>query len=207
MLLKHMDAVSAALAEISERHGGKRDFLDVGCGDGTRTIVFDDGTRVVNGCDFKDRLAPSARGRVRLLTADILKDGLPYEDSSFDMLLSFDVIEHLPDPDALLHEMRRVLKPGGVMVISTPNRNRPYGVILSMLGKRSFPYGEKKADDPYCQHIREYTANELMAALKGAGFNVQRSNRVFYGVTGWYGIKSCMQMPFFHNMIFECGKG
>ena len=207
MLSTHMDAVMAALSEISKRHGNKRDFLDAGCGDGTRTLVFDDGARNINGCDFKDWLAPPAKGRVSLLTADILKDGLPYEDSSFDMLLSFDVIEHLSQPESLLEEMKRVLRPDGVMVISTPNRRRPYGVLLSILGKRSFPYGEKKADDPYAQHVREYTYREFRDALEGAGFQVMRSNRVFYGVTGWYGVKSCVSLPLFHNMIFECGKG
>ncbi|HEY4706430.1 MAG TPA: methyltransferase domain-containing protein [Thermodesulfobacteriota bacterium] len=207
MLATHMDAVRAALTEISLKHGGRREFLDAGCGDGTRTLLFDDGTRNINGCDFKDWLAPSARGRVRLLTADIMKDGLPYEDGSFDLLLSFDVIEHLARPEALLYEMRRVLRPDGVMVVSTPNRRRPYGVVLSMLGKRSFPYGEKKDSDPYAQHIREYTAGELRDALAGAGFSVIRANRVFYGITGWYGVKSCMSLPLFHNMIFECRKG
>ena len=47
---------------------------------------------------------------------------LPFDDGEFDVVLSFDVFEHIPDSDAHLREVRRVLKPGGLYLLQTPNK-------------------------------------------------------------------------------------
>ena len=56
---------------------------------------------------------------------------MPIKDSFFDIVLSFDVLEHIPDVDAHLSEVRRVLKPGGLYLFQTPNKltNVPFEII------------------------------------------------------------------------------
>jgi ubiquinone/menaquinone biosynthesis C-methylase UbiE len=56
---------------------------------------------------------------------------MPIKDSFFDIVLSFDVLEHIPDVDAHLSEVRRVLKPGGFYLFQTPNKltNVPFEIL------------------------------------------------------------------------------
>lgn len=69
-----------------------------------------------------------------------------FEDNQFDTVVSFQVIEHIPDDDLFLKEIQRVLKPGGVAIVSTPN-------IKQSLTRNPW-------------HIREYTAEQLQAKCK-----------------------------------------
>ncbi|MGQ0501824.1 MAG: class I SAM-dependent methyltransferase [Panacagrimonas sp.] len=57
---------------------------------------------------------------------------LPVRDGSFDLVVCFNVIEHLPDPAAALNEMRRVLAPGGVLLLGCPDRNSLKGWLTRM---------------------------------------------------------------------------
>jgi SAM-dependent methyltransferase len=63
-----------------------------------------------------------ARYRLRFERADIID--LPFEDASFDLVACFETIEHVREPEAVVHELRRVLAADGVLVISTPNPRR-----------------------------------------------------------------------------------
>ncbi|MEM7411692.1 MAG: class I SAM-dependent methyltransferase [Myxococcota bacterium] len=94
-----------------------------------------------------DRVAPDAAARAsatRFVRGDLL--ALPCPDAHFATVVSFQVIEHFQDPHPYLDEMRRVLHPGGVALISTPNVARSDGV------------------NPY--HFHEYTEAELRALLE-----------------------------------------
>ena len=110
--------------------------VDLGCGPGTN--LFDVADRCARfsgvawfGMDLNQQEAAmgadrsawreSRRGmqRVRFLSGDIFH--LPFPDESVDVILSSEVIEHLPDPLPALREMARVLKPGGYAMVTTPN--------------------------------------------------------------------------------------
>lgn len=84
---------------------------------------------------------------------------LPYADGSFDSVVSFQVIEHIRDDRKFLQEIHRVLKPGGVALITTPNRP------LSL------------SRNPW--HIREYTADELTSLAREFFTDVEMK-----GITG-----------------------
>ena len=77
---------------------------------------------------------------------------LPFARASMDVVVSFETIEHVPDGAALVHEIRRVLKPGGRLVLSTPNRG--------------FGPPDRHTGNPF--HIREFTADELHELLLGS---------------------------------------
>jgi SAM-dependent methyltransferase len=86
--------------------------LDVGCGSRPYEKTFFAGARKYVGTDYlSDRSRP-----------DVISSALqvPFADEAFDTVVSTEVLEHVPDPLRTLREMRRVLKPGGFLILSTP---------------------------------------------------------------------------------------
>jgi 2-polyprenyl-3-methyl-5-hydroxy-6-metoxy-1,4-benzoquinol methylase len=122
--------------------GGR--VLDAGCGDGYGSrFLASAGAEQVVGLDV---VAPSPSGvpGVTFLGGDLVR--LPFGDATFDRVVCFEAIEHVTDPDAVLDELCRVLQPGGVLILSTPNRD------VDVPG------------NPH--HAFEYTPTELIAALR-----------------------------------------
>jgi SAM-dependent methyltransferase len=117
--------------------------IDLGCGTGYGTAeLAAAGFRVVG----MDRVAPLARARrtgARFVRGDL--ERLPFAARSFALVTSFQVIEHLADPSAYLGEIARVLAPGGVLLLSTPN-------LL-----------QSDRENPF--HLHEYAPAELAAVL------------------------------------------
>jgi len=101
---------------------GARRVLDLGCawGFGTRSLTPG---RYVVGVDVSEayiRRAARTVKNARFLRA--LADRVPLRDGSFDAIACLDVLEHVPDERALLAEVHRLLRPGGVLLISVPHR-------------------------------------------------------------------------------------
>jgi glycosyltransferase involved in cell wall biosynthesis/SAM-dependent methyltransferase len=103
---------------------------------------------------------------------NIEEDKFPYDDASFDVVLFCEIIEHLlSDPVHALVEIRRVLKPGGMLVLTTPNVARLDNVRKIIAGENIYdPYSGYGA---YGRHNREYTQAELSSLLKANGFHVR----------------------------------
>jgi SAM-dependent methyltransferase len=89
---------------------------------------------------------------------------LPFADASFDVVVSLDVFEHIPDSDAHLREVARVLRPGGAYLIQTPNKWM--NVIFETIRWRSFT---KFRED----HCSLHTLGELVARLDRHGFDAK----------------------------------
>lgn len=101
-----------------------RRVLDVACGEGYGTAMLAGaGATSAIGVDLDDASVEHAKARYGLdfQSADVTR--LPFEDESFDLVVSFETIEHVKDPEAMLAELRRVLTPSGLLVISTPNND------------------------------------------------------------------------------------
>jgi SAM-dependent methyltransferase len=98
-------------------------------------------------------------------------DVFPYPDEGFDVVLFCEIIEHLlSDPVHPLHEIRRVLKPNGTLILTTPNVARLENINKIVSGQNIYdPYS---GYGPYGRHNREYTQQDLFGLLSANGFQV-----------------------------------
>ena len=105
---------------------------------------------------------------------DMTKEKLPYPDEYFDLIIFSEVLEHLivaHPPLEIPREMKRVLKKGGIFIISTPNFASLGSRIACLIGRHPSSYGFKD-HRAYNKHHREYTPLELQWMLEQCGFKV-----------------------------------
>jgi SAM-dependent methyltransferase len=100
-----------------------KEVLDAGCGVGYGTsMLAEHGPARLVGVDISaDALARAPEDRLELVEADLRE--LPFEADSFDLVVCFEVIEHIEDHERVVDELRRVLRPDGALLISSPNRD------------------------------------------------------------------------------------
>lgn len=142
--------VGLALPERSAR------ILDVGCGTGGNLELlsrFGD----VEGVDISEEALAFCRTRGLAKVRRGAAERLPYEDRSFDLVTALDVVEHLDDDLAGLREMRRVLRPGGRVLLFVPAFMFLWGV-----------------QDDVSHHRRRYRLPQLRSVVEAAGFEVER---------------------------------
>jgi len=125
--------------------GQGRRVLDIGCRSGALTRHFLEGNEVV-GLDIdRAALAKASELGIETVVADA-EDPLPFPDASFDAVVAGELFEHLRFPDAVVSEMERVLRPGGVLVGSVPNAFR-------LQSRLRFLRGLQPEDDPTHLHL------------------------------------------------------
>jgi ubiquinone/menaquinone biosynthesis C-methylase UbiE len=139
--------------------------LDLGCGDGRLTTELDAGE--TTAADVSAEALRRARRRLRgVRLVELAPDApLPFADSTFDVVLCAETLEHVRDVQLLLSEVRRVLLPGGVLAVTTPAHGRHTALELLVTGfERRF--------DPLSPHLRFLTARSLRRLLVELGFEV-----------------------------------
>jgi ubiquinone/menaquinone biosynthesis C-methylase UbiE len=161
--LMHLRAYDEAVS-----YAAGRDVLDVGCNTGYGTIRFMPVARRVVGVDVSPRAIEAARLRATDGRPEFVLGGgleLPFPDDSFDLVTSFQVLEHVPDPRVFLRELTRVTRPGGHVILATPN-------AATRLYPGMTPWNRF--------HVHEYLAHELGALL--------RSEFAWVRVLGMFGV-------------------
>ena len=135
---------------------GKR-VLDLGCRSGALTRHFLEGNSVVGLDVDANALEKAAVLGIEPVQANV-EEPLPFDDGSFDAVVAGELLEHLQFPDALVAEIQRVLRPGGVLAGSVPNAFR----VQSRL---RFLRGNAPEDDP--THLRMFSPAALRELLAG----------------------------------------
>ena len=138
-------------------HAGDR-VLDLGCGEGDLTAALASAAAATIGVEVAEAALHRARSAIRSSTFALAPiDGpLPLDDGDFDVVWASEVIEHVADTARWLSEVRRVLAPGGRLLLTTPNHGR----LRLALG------GIERFSEPLGDHLHLYTAT---LAARGAG--------------------------------------
>jgi ubiquinone/menaquinone biosynthesis C-methylase UbiE len=152
-------------------------ILEVACGRGGFASELARAGASVTGCDFsyvavrvaeKRLRAANDRSPVTFLQGDA--QNLPFADDSFDLVISCETIEHLPDAPRGLREMRRVSRPGGKLFLTTPN----YANFMGLYELYSwFRHPGRKDDQPF---DRRQWFPQILNFVRGAGWTILRTD-------------------------------
>lgn len=130
--------------------------VDIGAAGGGNTRVLKAAGWSVAALEYGEEGAQVAASRgLPTLRADAT--ALPFEDASLDLVVAFDVLEHIPDHDRCVGEVRRVLRPDGTFLVAVPADPRLWS-----------------AHDEAVDHVRRYTRTTLRGVLERGGFDVDR---------------------------------
>lgn len=144
---------------------GRPRVLEIGSGAGRMLHHLHQRGLAVRGVEIDSDLVAEAKHWYPDLPIELTTGvHLPFPDASFDVVLSFDVLEHIPQVDAHLAEVRRVLTPRGVYLMQTPNR-WPNSIFETIRWRSLTAWKEV--------HCSLHTLGELTARLNGHGFDVQ----------------------------------
>jgi SAM-dependent methyltransferase len=137
--------------------GREKRVLDLGCRSGALTRHLLEGNEVV-GLDVDQvALAKAEAVGIQPVAANV-EEPLPFEDASFDAVVAGELLEHLRFPDAVVGEIRRVLRPGGVLAGSVPNAFR-------LQSRLRFLRGHSPEDDP--THLHMFSPAAVRELLTG----------------------------------------
>ena len=146
---------------VAKQFGPSAAILDAGCGTGYGSARFEFAASVT-AMDISDDAVQHARenfARPNIRYTQASCESLPFSDASFDLVCAFEVIEHLERWDELIREARRVLKPAGLLIVSTPNKAY---------------YAEARAEaGPNPFHTHEFEYAEFEQALSAVFPNVR----------------------------------
>ena len=140
--------------------------LDLGCGSGAHFPYYKQGQKVI-AVDFDsvmlERASSNTKDSIQLVQADITK-GLPLEDNSIDFCIASGVLEHLPDMQDTVSELKRVLKPKGSLVVMQVSEGLAYKIGRKFTTARNL---KRQGIDYYkyiaTEHI--YTTGEVLNLL------------------------------------------
>jgi len=163
--MRHFDAVMAA-------HGGwaGKAVLDLGCAGGFMAEALDDRGAQVTGIDPAEQAIAAARAHAAETGRNIryetgVGEALPHADAAFDAVVSVDVLEHVADLPRVIGEVARVLRPGGVFLFDTINRNPVAAFAVVTVAERVIRLLPRGTHDP-ALFVRP---DELRGHLRAAG--------------------------------------
>jgi SAM-dependent methyltransferase len=142
--------------------------LDVGCGDGKLVVALR--AAGVHAVGLEGSIGPARRAAAETGGRAVVGNpaALPFATSTFDAVVVWHVLEHLPEPRRTLAEVARCLRPGGILVVAVPDA----AGVAARLGREAWLGLDVE------RHLYHFTARTLADLLAGAGFVVRRQRHV-----------------------------
>lgn len=179
------DRVTLMMKLVERIHKqGAKSILDVGCTDGFLSQKFKDMGLYTIGIDASASAVETARAHTdEAYVADTGKDALPLPDGKVELIWAGEIIEHIFDTEFFIEELLRVTRPGGRLVISTPNLGAWINRIALLLGTQPFftEVGVRQSNQGSflrrvttpAGHIRNFTQSSLKDLLQRCGWTVE----------------------------------
>jgi len=156
-------------AELSTNSSGE--LLEVGCGPGYLISFLEKWFPKISitGFEYDQRLIEEAKERVqRISFIQGNAEELPFSDCQFDVIVSLHLIEHLYNPEKMLQEVHRVLKPNGIFIVATPNLG---GLGARVMGEKWSGFRE--------DHVSLKSSNDWSKLISSNQFVSLRENTTF----------------------------
>jgi len=184
---------------------GNEKVLEVGCGRGFYLNAL---SRCfpklkITGIDLSPERLDKARdfigqSRVELLQADVTS--LPFKNNSFDRIIAAEILEHVKDDQRAISEIYRVLRPGGLVMITVPNKDYPFlwdplNWVLEKIFNWHIPSNIWWLAGIWADHVRLYDRDDLITKFKKVGFKIRKI---------WRATHFCF--PFSHFLLYGLGK-
>jgi SAM-dependent methyltransferase len=172
--------LAAALERALPARGDTLRLLDIGCGTGHHMAELRARGFETSGVDGSEEMLARARQvnpGADLRAADV--DSLPFPDASFDYVVCIEVLRYLPDPNACLREIARVLRPGGMALVTA----QPYFNLNGYFLVNRLPLKRWLGLVPLRQFFT--TRGGLRRQLQAAGFSEAHVHGVYWGAINW----------------------
>ncbi|MCE1246083.1 MAG: class I SAM-dependent methyltransferase [Firmicutes bacterium] len=140
---------------------------DIGCGPHGK-LLFDAEDKIRAGYGFDNLVEDRNTEKITLKRFNLEKDRIPLEDETADAAVSLAVLEHLDNPLHVLKEIYRILKPGGILLLTTPTpAAKP---VLEFLAYKAGLVSRREIDE----HKHYFNKKELMEIMAEAGFSKEK---------------------------------
>ena len=160
------------IREVNRVYNKPLKMLDIGCFDGSLGENFIKQGWDVYGIEAHNDACDKASKKGLKVTKKDIEEGLPYAESFFDCVIAAEIIEHLYDTDKFLDEIKRLLKPSGLIIVTVPNIACFINRINILIGK--YPrYCEYQAGTAG-GHIRVYNKQAILKQLIEHNFKIRR---------------------------------
>jgi len=183
-------AVANRMVKTADRASSPHPFiLDLGCGTGEGTSRIYAESMTVVAADLSTEMVRTAVRRFPVLRGCVADAAvLPFASESFDILQSLGVLEYIEPYEDAVRELRRVLKPGGTLVLSVPNRHSLFRRLHRLERFMTAPLRRFRAlrkGEPGWEvgfRHRQWSCDEAVSLLKASGFTVVDVHFITYGV-------------------------